>query len=188
MELNRSCFTVLNLYGLRSLFLVLIRRSLGYGIGAGQKICQADCTVLIRLGGLVVVCTCNGKLNIRNNIILGSLDDFKVAPIELVIKAYCCGFAVLDCYSLGRLLHILIRRSFGDRVTAGDKSCKDKLTLGICFCCLIEVGSGYGKLNTRNVAVLCGLNNLQVTRACLEFKDRRHRVGSRKTCDNILLG
>ena len=188
MELNRSCFTILNLYGLRSLFLVLIRRSLGYGIGAGQKICQADCTVLIRLGGLIVVCACNGKLNIRNNIVLGSLDDFKVTPVELVIKAYCCGLAVLYSYGLGRLLHILIRRSFCYGIGAGDKSCKDKFALGICFCCLIEVGSGHGKLNTRNIAVLCGLNNLQVTRACLEFKDRRHRVGSRKTCDNILLG
>ena len=188
VELHFSSLAVFHFDCLRSLFFVLIGRSLGYSIGTGQKVAENKLTVFVCLNRLVEIRTRYSKPDIRNYIVLGSLNDFKVSPVELVIKAYSCGLAVLYCYGLGRLLHILIRRSFCYGIGAGNKSGKDEFTLVICFGSLVEVGTGYGKLNTRNIAVLGGLNDFKMAAACLQLKDRRHRVGSCKTCNDILFG
>ena len=144
-------------------------------------------TVLIGFRGYVVILSCNGEFNIRDNAVLGSLDNTETALVQRIVELDLGCLAVFNIDSLSGLSNIFIRRHFGDRIGAGNKTRKDQLTIVIGFGCLLVIIACDGEFNTADVAVLGSLYDFQMTRAGFQLKNGRHGIGSLQTDDNVLL-
>ena len=146
-----------------------------------------DFTACVCFCGFRVVISADGKLNITYNTVFGGFDNVAVTGIKRVVELHLCSLTVFYGNCFCRLFHILIRRSFGYGVCAGNETCENQLALIIGFRCLLIIFTCYCELNSADITVIGSLDNFQMSGTCFQLEYRRHRVGRCQTDDDILL-